>query len=37
MSWALESYNDIMHLRDLHSTTRIPWREITGQLRSDEL
>lgn len=30
MSWALESYNDIMHLRDLHSTTSIPWRELAG-------
>ncbi|HEY0756441.1 MAG TPA: histidine phosphatase family protein [Ktedonobacteraceae bacterium] len=30
LSWALESYNDIMHLRDLHSSTRIPWHEITG-------
>lgn len=27
--WTLERYNDIMHLRDLHSTTRIPWREIS--------
>ncbi len=36
MSWALESYNDIMHLRDLHSSTRIPWREIAGP-GSDEL
>ena len=26
--WTLERYNDIMHLRDLHSTTRIPWGEI---------
>jgi len=29
-SWTLESYNDIMHLRDLHSATRIPWREIAS-------
>lgn len=27
--WTLERYNDIMHLRDLHSATRIPWREIS--------
>lgn len=27
-NWTLERYNDIMHLRDLHSTTRIPWGEI---------
>lgn len=37
MSWALESYNDIMHLRDLHSSTRIPWRELGGPLRAEEL
>lgn len=28
-NWTLESYNDIMHLRDLRSNTRIPWREMT--------
>lgn len=26
--WALASYNDVMHLRDLHSSTRIPWHEL---------
>jgi probable phosphoglycerate mutase len=26
--WSLGYYNDVMHLRDLHSTTRIPWHEI---------
>lgn len=31
-SWTLERYNDIMHLRDLHSTTRIPWRDIAHSL-----
>ena len=36
-NWALESYNDIMHLRDLHTSTRIPWREITGQVREGDL
>ena len=30
-SWTLECYNDIMHLRDLHSPIRIPWREIADQ------
>lgn len=30
-NWTLESYNDIMHLRDLRSNTRIPWREIAAQ------
>jgi len=33
MSWALESYNDSMHLRDLHASTRIPWHEIAGSAR----
>lgn len=28
--WMLERYNDIMHLRDLHSPIRIPWRELAG-------
>lgn len=28
-NWTLESYNDVMHLRDLHSATRIPWRDIS--------
>lgn len=37
MSWVLESYNDAMHLRDLHSSTHIPWREITAQAREGDL
>jgi 2,3-bisphosphoglycerate-dependent phosphoglycerate mutase len=28
--WMLERYNDIMHLRDLHSSIRIPWRELAN-------
>jgi 2,3-bisphosphoglycerate-dependent phosphoglycerate mutase len=28
-NWTLESYNDVMHLRDLRSATRIPWRAIS--------
>lgn len=31
-SWTLESYNDVMHLRDLGSTARIPWRELSYSL-----
>ncbi len=27
-AWSLERYNDVMHLRDLRSTTRIPWSEM---------
>ncbi len=30
-SWTLETYNDIMHLRDLRSNVRIPWREMAAQ------
>lgn len=26
--WTLERYNDVMHLRDLHATTRIPWHDM---------
>ncbi|HLI68285.1 MAG TPA: histidine phosphatase family protein [Ktedonobacteraceae bacterium] len=26
--WMLERYNDTMHLRDLYSSLRIPWREL---------
>ncbi|HEU5382037.1 MAG TPA: histidine phosphatase family protein [Ktedonobacteraceae bacterium] len=26
--WTLERYNDVMHLHDLHSAMRIPWRDI---------
>ncbi|MEO7020264.1 MAG: histidine phosphatase family protein [Ktedonobacteraceae bacterium] len=29
LSWTLERYNDVMHLRDLRSATRIPWRDIS--------
>ncbi len=28
-SWILESYNDVMHLRDIGTLARIPWREMT--------
>lgn len=28
-NWILERYNDIMHLRDLESSVRIPWEELT--------
>ncbi|HWZ18836.1 MAG TPA: histidine phosphatase family protein [Ktedonobacteraceae bacterium] len=28
--WRLKCYNDDMHLRDIHSTTRIPWKAISG-------
>ncbi|HET8846960.1 MAG TPA: histidine phosphatase family protein [Ktedonobacteraceae bacterium] len=31
-SWTLERYNDIMHLQDLHSAVRIPWRDISHAL-----
>lgn len=34
-SWTLESYNDIMHLRDLRSATRIPWSEISRSLEEE--
>lgn len=34
-SWTLERYNDIMHLQDLHSTTRIPWSEISHSLAEE--
>jgi probable phosphoglycerate mutase len=30
-SWTLERYNDVMHLRDLHANTRIPWHEIAEE------
>jgi 2,3-bisphosphoglycerate-dependent phosphoglycerate mutase len=30
--WTLERYNDVMHLRDLYSATRIPWHEIARSL-----
>lgn len=36
MSWALETYNDVMHLRDLHASTLIPWRELAGPPREGE-
>ena len=31
-SWILERYNDIMHLRDIESPIRIPWKELTTRL-----
>lgn len=34
--WTLERYNDIMHLRDLNSSTRIPWREIALKMSENE-
>ncbi len=34
--WTLESYNDVMHLRDLRSSTRIPWREISFSLAEED-
>ena len=30
-TWFLEQYNDAMHLRDIDSTTRIPWQEISAK------
>jgi len=30
-SWILERYNDTMHLRDLNSEARIPWRQIAAR------
>ncbi len=36
-SWMLECYNDIMHLRDLHSPTRIPWRELASLAMENDL
>jgi probable phosphoglycerate mutase len=36
-SWTLETYNDIMHLRDLRSNVRIPWREMAAQGMEQEL
>jgi len=34
-NWTLASYNDVMHLRDLHTPTRIPWREITPTISAE--
>ena len=28
--WRLKCYNDEMHLRDIHSTTRIPWKALSA-------
>jgi probable phosphoglycerate mutase len=28
--WRLKCYNDDMHLRDIHSTTRIPWKALSA-------
>jgi probable phosphoglycerate mutase len=30
-TWTLERYNDIMHLRDLHARTRIPWDRLAEE------
>ncbi len=35
-TWYLEQYNDMMHLLDLDSPVRIPWREITGKATHEE-
>lgn len=29
--WVLERYNDVMHLRDLNTSGRIPWHELAAQ------
>ena len=29
--WVLERYNDVMHLRDLNTSGRIPWHELAEQ------
>jgi 2,3-bisphosphoglycerate-dependent phosphoglycerate mutase len=34
-NWTLAGYNDVMHLRDLHTPTRIPWREITPAISAE--
>ncbi len=31
VSWVLESYNDVMHLRDIDAPVRIPWQDIATQ------
>jgi len=31
ISWILESYNDVMHLRDIDSPARIPWGALRAQ------
>jgi probable phosphoglycerate mutase len=30
-AWTLERYNDTMHLRDLHSSIRIPWQALAAE------
>ena len=30
-TWFLEQYNDAMHLRDINSPVRIPWKEISAR------
>ena len=30
-TWSLEQYNDAMHLRDIHSSVRIPWQAISAK------
>jgi len=36
--WRLITYNDDMHLRDIGSSTRIPWKELSAQptIRADQ-
>lgn len=35
-TWYLEQYNDIMHLRDLNASVRIPWQEISVRSAKEE-
>lgn len=37
MAWVLESYNDVMHLRDLRSSTRIPWSELANPFQDQDM
>ena len=30
-AWILESYNDVVHLRDIEAPVRIPWKDMTTQ------
>ena len=35
-TWSLNQYNDAMHLRDLESSTRIPWQAISTKPTDDD-
>jgi len=35
-TWFLEQYNNAMHLRDIDSPVRIPWREILAKPVDEE-